>query len=383
MEITAWSWKKSVLSVLSLRRSTVLLLFVALLPLTSCANSGIGESLEKSFAADPRLSGSPSPSPTPVSPASPNVTQPGGDRLPTPPSPQSGASLRDLALSGSANIGASGNLDAADTPNSIASPQPLAGQTNFADLDQTPKELRQYVEAVAQLGVLTPAPDPNPKSTAGATQFEPNKTITRREFARWLVAANNRINRDRSANQIRLSLPSAQPAFQDVPRTDPDFAVIQGLAETGIIPSSLSGASTTVTFSPDAPLNRETLVMWKVPLDTRRSLSLADLEAIQKTWGFQDANKIDGMALRSVLADFQNGDLANIRRSFGFTTLFQPKKAVSRAEAAAALWYFGYQGEGKSAQDALRSSSENQADTPQPAPEATNSAGQPDIRSTP
>lgn len=367
---------------LSLRRSTVLLLFAALLPLTSCANSGIGESLKKSFAADPRWSGSPSPSPTPtpVAPASPNVAQPGSDRLPAPPSPQSGGSLRDLALSGSANIGASGSLDGAGNSDATASPPPPTGQTTFTDLDQTPKELRQYVEAVAQLGVLTPATASNAKSTAGAAQFEPNKTITRREFARWLVSANNRINRDRAAHQIRLGLTSAQPAFQDVPRTDPDFAVIQGLAEAGILPSPLSGASTTVTFSPNAPLNRETLVMWKVPLDTRRSLPPADQEAIKQTWGFQDANKIDGMALRSVLADFQNSDLANIRRAFGFTTLFQPKKAVTRAEAAAALWYFGYQGDGKSALDALRSPSENPVGPTQPEPtaEATSPAGQPE-----
>ncbi|MFM6397433.1 MAG: S-layer homology domain-containing protein, partial [Planktothrix sp.] len=42
-----------------------------------------------------------------------------------------------------------------------------------------------------------------------------------------------------------------------------------------------------------------------------------------------------------------------------FTTLFQPKKNVTRAEAAATLWFFGFQGEGISAKDAL-------IDTPKP-----------------
>lgn len=89
-------------------------------------------------------------------------------------------------------------------------------------------------------------------------------------------------------------------------------------------------------------------------MDTRQSLPTASLNAIQQTWGFQDAARIDPKAQRAVLADYQNSDLANIRRAFGYTTLFQPKKPVTRAEAAATLWYFGYQGEGVSAQDALK-----------------------------
>jgi hypothetical protein len=34
--------------------------------------------------------------------------------------------------------------------------------------------------------------------------------------------------------------------------------------------------------------------------------------------------------LQAVLADFDNGDNSNIRRVFGFTTLFQPKEKVWR-----------------------------------------------------
>jgi hypothetical protein len=79
------------------------------------------------------------------------------------------------------------------------------------------------------------------------------------------------------------------------------------------------------------------------------------VDAVQQTWGFRDAARIDPKALQAVLADHQNGDQANIRRAFGYTALFQPKKPVSRAEAAASLWYFGFQGDGQSAQDALKS----------------------------
>ncbi|MCA1995168.1 MAG: S-layer homology domain-containing protein, partial [Coleofasciculus sp. S288] len=48
------------------------------------------------------------------------------------------------------------------------------------------------------------------------------------------------------------------------------------------------------------------------------------------------------------------GEQSNIRRVFGYTTLFQPKKSVTRAEAASTLWYFGSQGEGLSAREALQ-----------------------------
>jgi hypothetical protein len=37
--------------------------------------------------------------------------------------------------------------------------------------------------------------------------------------------------------------------------------------------------------------------------------------------------------------------------------LFQPKKSVTRAEAAASLWYFGIQDQGLSAKDALEAKS--------------------------
>ncbi|MBW4493088.1 MAG: S-layer homology domain-containing protein [Oscillatoria princeps RMCB-10] len=239
-------------------------------------------------------------------------------------------------------------------PTGTETPPASAGAGSLTDLNKAPAQLRQYLEDLAKLGVLTPSAAAKSKEPAAGTLFEPNKAITRRQFARWLLDANNKIYASQPARQIRPGLETAQPAFTDVPVKDPDFGVIQGLAEAGIIPSPLSGDSTTVQFRPDAPLTRETLALWKVPLDTRKSLPAASTDAVQQTWGFQDAAKIDPKALRAVLADYQNGDLANIRRSFGYTALLQPKKPVTRAEAASALWYFGFQGEGISAKDALQ-----------------------------
>ncbi len=147
---------------------------------------------------------------------------------------------------------------------------------------------------------------------------------------------------------------TATPIFEDVPASDPDFAAIQGLADAGFIPSPLTGDSQQVRFQPDAPLTRETLLLWKVPLDLQRLLPTGTVEQVQATWGFQDANRIGSAALSAALADHQNGDLANIRRLVGSTLLLQPQKPVTRAEAAATLWFIGIQGEGVSAKDLLR-----------------------------
>ena len=248
------------------------------------------------------------------------------------------------------------------TPGSSASPK--SAKVSEQE-DQIPQQLRQYVADLTQLEVLKVRSSPRASLTTDSANLEtastlpkPNKIVTRREYARWLVAANNQIYASRQAKQIRLAVDSSEPAFSDLPKTDPDFSAIQGLAEAGVIPSSLSGETKDVKFRPDAPLTRETMILWKVPLDTRQVLPTANIEGVKEKWGFQDASKIDSQASRAVLADFNNGDLANIRRVFGFTTLFQPKKSVTRAEAAASLWYFGVQDQGLSAKDAVQAKSQ-------------------------
>ncbi|WP_428011043.1 S-layer homology domain-containing protein [Baaleninema sp.] len=232
--------------------------------------------------------------------------------------------------------------DATPTPSAVTS----TPTTEFSDLASVSDPLRPYVEDLAALGVLTAAP-PN------SDTFSPDLAVSRREYARWLLETNNKLYTNDPAQQLRLASPTSTPAFQDVPSSDRDFPVIQALAETGIVPSPLSGAETTVQFQPDAPLTREDMLRWKIPLDLRRALPTASIDAVKETWGFQDTSRIDPDALPAVLADFQNGDRSTIRRAFGYTTLLQPKKAVTRAEAAASLWRFGYQSEGRSVRDLL------------------------------
>jgi hypothetical protein len=238
------------------------------------------------------------------------------------------------------------NTNSPNITTQLTSQPEILTTQEFTDIQKAPPEWRSHIQDLAALGVLSIEPKTN--------EFLPDKIITRREYARWLVAANNAMYANNPAKKIRLAATSTQPAFRDILTKDPDFPAIQGLAEAGLIPSALSGDATAVLFRPDAPLTREQLLLWKIPLDTRQALPTANLEAVKQTWGFQDAGSIEPKALRAVLGDFQNAEQSNIRRVFGYTTLFQPKKPVTRAEASAALWYFGTPGEGISATEALK-----------------------------
>ncbi|NRB09275.1 MAG: S-layer homology domain-containing protein [Richelia sp.] len=248
-------------------------------------------------------------------------------------------------------------------PISLKEPTPQAANkstpannlsSNIGDKNQAPQQLRQYLQDLAVLGILTEPNNNNKNNSTTDKQFQPNRIITRREYTRWLLAANNAMYANNPAKQIRLASPSERAVFKDLPSQDPDFPTIQGLAEAGLIPSSLSGDSKAVLFRPDRPLTREQLLLWKIPLDIRQGLPNADLNLVKQIWGFQDVGKIAPKALRALLADHQNGEKSNVRRVFGYTTLFQPKKAVTRAEAAASLWYFGTEGEGISAVEAAK-----------------------------
>ena len=223
-------------------------------------------------------------------------------------------------------------------------------------LRDVPSGLRQYIADLSKLGVFQ-QPQPKNQDNPDATTLlvDPQNIVTRREYVRWLVNTNNKIFTNNSAKHIRLAGLNEVPIFEDVPKTDPDFAIIQGLAEAGLIPSPLSGDVNVVKFRPNDFLTREDLILWKVPLDFRKPLPEATVEKVKEAWDFQDASRIDPGALRTVLADAEN-DFSNIRRVFGYTRLFRPDKTVSRAEAAAVLWYFGDQKEGISAQMALQQS---------------------------
>jgi S-layer homology domain len=230
-----------------------------------------------------------------------------------------------------------------------------------------PSALQPYVKDVLQLGH-------GGKSNLFGKEFNPNQPILRGTFARWLVTINNRMYRDHPARQIRLA-ETSNPVFQDVPASNPNFAYIQGLAEAGYLPSALAGDSSQTRFRPREPLTRETLLLWKVPVDRQQILPTVTADRVRQLWGFKDTSKIAAPALSAVAADHQNGDLSNIRRLFGSTLLFQPRKPVTQAEAAAALWFVGTEGESLSAQDLLRSEQQTRSQSPDSLPSSSPGTG--------
>ncbi|WP_198016650.1 S-layer homology domain-containing protein [Rubidibacter lacunae] len=240
---------------------------------------------------------------------------------------------------------ANGNTARNDAPESESfEPAVAPGPKTFVDISAAPEALQPYLRDVAALGVL---------DAATGDRFVPNEPVSRGDFARWLVAANN-LMRERPGDRLRAIAVTEDPVFADVPPSAPEFPAVQGLAEAGLIPSQLSGDLTVKSFRPEAPLTRETLLLWKVPLDLRQGLPTATVETVRAAWGFQDIEQVDPIALSAVLADYNNGDRANIRRVYGFTRLLQPQKPVTRAEAAAALWFFGTRGDGNSAAAVVR-----------------------------
>lgn len=310
------------------------------LGITACAGGSGSDALERSLEADPLL-------------AENEVAE----AVPVEPEPTADAPDETVGLGLGQQLG------------ETEQPAPLG---NYTDLAEAPEELQPYLNDLVALELLplteSDSAENGDSGSADQTQFAPNQPITRREYARWLLTVNNRLYQDAADKRIRRGMAGRDAAFQDVPPEDPDFGAIQGLAEAGLIPSALAGNATAVNFRPEDPLTREDLLLWKVPLDTREGLPTATAEAVEQAWGFQDAGRIEPLALRAVLADHQAGEFANLRRAFGFTTLFQPDRAVTRAEAAAVLWRFGSQTNGRSAAD-LRSADDSETE-PDSDPEA-------------
>lgn len=310
---------------------------VLVLILAGCEGSSLGDSLEENLEPDARL------------------LEEDATNAETTNTQDNDA--EDVApASSAANITESAEVNDGleETEEADAPVTPPTFTPSYTDIGEAPEELQQYIEDLVTLDVLqlidVKADDDIERNP---NEFLPNQIMTRREYARWLLAANNRFYSDQRTKKIRPAVESAQPAFQDVGKTNIDFAAIQGLAEAGIIPSPLNGSTTALKFRPDAPLTRKDLILWKVPLDTRAALSAATAAAVTEAWGFQDAGKIEPIALNAVLTDHTNGEFANIRRALGYTTLFQPDKGVTRAEAASVLWRFGNSTEGITAAELL------------------------------
>jgi hypothetical protein len=162
--------------------------------------------------------------------------------------------------------------------------------------------------------------------------FNPNQPITRAEFVRWLVKANNAIFAAIPEKQIRVA-ESDEATFPDVPATHPDFQYIQGMANSGI-----AVGYDEKTFKPDQLLTREEMISIKDGLDHG---------AVKRTFinkglisQFSDYEQISSRFVGSIVRDSIPSD-SNIGRTFGPIKAFQPKSPVTRAEAATCISVIG------------------------------------------
>jgi hypothetical protein len=117
---------------------------------------------------------------------------------------------------------------------------------------------RQFIEDLGALGTFD--------QTAG--HFDPSGPITRAQYVRWLVRANNAIWFDQPSLQIKLA--EGPPAsFPDVPQSDADFPYVQGVDNAGFAIGFRDKR-----FHPSAALTHEQLLAIKERGPRRIQLAL-------------------------------------------------------------------------------------------------------------
>ena len=177
-------------------------------------------------------------------------------------------------------------------------------------------------------------------------KFDPAGTITRAEFARWLVLANNAIWQNDPDKLIHPS-ESTTSAFPDVWASNPDFVYIQGLYDAGF-----TVGFPDKTFKPDSQLTREQMIAIKESVDRggvdkyyvsfwdTATPDWKDKQQINKQ--FRGAIAEDsGLDRQAVAQHLPNLVIGNVPRTFGAIAMLRPQQPVTRAEAALILWNMG------------------------------------------
>jgi hypothetical protein len=239
---------------------------------------------------------------------------------------ESPGALASGATPTSAEASASPTSEAAASPAASGATEAPAGVVSFTDVSGVFAE--QQINALGQLGVFD--------STTGT--FQPNGTIKRSEFVRWLVKANNALFKDDPSKQIRPAEGTLQ-TFTDVPPTHPDYKYVQALANAGFVVGIDDQH-----FAPDANLTREQMIAIKVPVDLGgapyKNEGLADVHAV---FPFSDIDKISKRYYDAIYGDDFDGS-KNITRTFGEMKTFQPQRPVTRSEAALCISTMGNYG---------------------------------------
>jgi hypothetical protein len=190
----------------------------------------------------------------------------------------------------------------------------------FEDIQGIPAE--EAISQLAQLGVFD--------TTSG--KFNPKGSITRAEFIRWLVRANNTLFAGASDKTVRLS-ETDKATFSDVPPEHTDFGYIQGMKDAGF-----AIGIDEKTFKPDQVLTREEMLAIKVALDQRTPLDNFT-GSIPGSW--TDKAKISKKYWPAIYVENVLQNNANIERTFGMLKTLNPQAPVTRAEAALCISAIG------------------------------------------
>ena len=205
----------------------------------------------------------------------------------------------------------------------------------YTDIADTPAE--KYVTGLGALGVFgTPS-----------GSFNPGGTITRADFVKWLVLANNAIFANMPGKQIHLSQ-STTSAYPDVATSHPDFPYIQAMYDAGF-----AVGFPDKTFKPDALLTREQMIAIKESVDRGgvQQYYIVNWNSTMPDW--KDKDQID-KTFRGAIAEDSRLDtsavsnwnqpgmvIGNVPRTFGAIAMFRPQDTVTRGQAAAVLWRVG------------------------------------------
>ena len=300
----------------------------AALVLAACQGTQWGEQLERAVA--------------PITPSAPDFET---------ETPSSGANGVTEGVTGTEST----SPDDPAPPASTADPAailPSAGDRRFSDVD--PADLAAPpIAALAELGVF---------DAIAGDRFQPNRSVRRAEFARWLVLSHNSLYADDPSRQIRVPIAEETPLFLDVPEDHPDFVYIQALGNAGFIEGDAASE-----FKPGNLLSRADLVALKIQLDLFPGAIVGDRGDLDRTWGFVDGDDIPDGAVAAIASDFTLERESNIRRSFGLLRSFNPLAPVNRAEVAIALSEFGT-GEDRRSAIALLESGQLERPVPTPTP---------------
>lgn len=201
-----------------------------------------------------------------------------------------------------------------------------ANHPKFTDLAETAQ--RPMIEELSAIGLFD----------GSSNNFEPDKKISRGEYAKWLFNASNALLP--LDKQIHMA-PSAPPFFSDLNASDPNYKYVQALANAGY-----SVGYDDKTFKGNQPITREEMISMKVGVDGGKTFEPYRGQ-MAFVWKFSDSKDVDERFTGYIHQDYYTSGTygSNIQRAFGKVGTFHPKTAATRAEAAGTLWQIGQFGD--------------------------------------